>query len=140
MASTEIMDSITQIIILFGVGVPMSFIIDEIFENEIFNKIAYYSFIFIFFSFIYMSRQVYIKDKIIFNGINFFGLLFKSSSFLISEIDEIYLNQNDEDYFEIKIKIKDNSEFVIKKLPNKNPALAELELIKEHIKLAQNEN
>lgn len=133
----ELLDSIWQVVLLICFAF-FSYIIGEIFSNKIYNEIIFYFFIALLFSIMKLSRIVSIKKDVVKKGIyiGFIGLIYTIESFRVSEIKEVVLKQNNEDYFEIVAIKRDNSEFIIKKQPNKNPALKELELIKTHLNIS----
>jgi len=68
-------------------------------------------------------------------GIRLYPFILKKKKILISQINEVTITQDLENYFVISAILKNSRSFEIKKVPNKNPALKELDLIKAHLSL-----
>ncbi|WP_243471862.1 hypothetical protein [Winogradskyella sp. MH6] len=132
----QILDIIYQVLLLLFSLAPI-FSTVELFESELLNKIISYIFIVFILGLIKLSNRTSIYNGFVIKEIysNFFGTLKTIKKFRVSEIEEIFLNQNDELYFEITAKMKNNEKFILNKLPNKNPALKELELIKGYFRI-----
>ena len=128
-------EAIYQILFLALSFFPI-FSIDNLFETEIANKILSFLLIIIVFSILKLSKRISIINGYIIKDIYspFFRTLRELDKFRISDIEDLFLNQNEDLYFEITAKIKNRQPFVFKKIPNKNPAQKELELIKAYFK------
>lgn len=131
-----IFDAIYQVLLVLFSFVPIFYKV-ELFESELLNRIIYYIFIVFIFGLIKLSNRTSIYNGLVIEEIysNFFGTLKTIKKFRVSEIEDIFLNQNDELYFEITAKMRNNEKFIFKKLPNKKPALKELELIKGYFRI-----
>lgn len=131
-----IFDAIYQVLLVLFSFVPIFYKV-VLFESELLNRIIYYIFIVFILGLIKLSNRTSIYNGFVIKEIysNFFGTLKTIKKFRVSEIEEIFLNQNDELYFEITAKMKNNEKFIFNKLPNKNPALKELELIKGYFRI-----
>ncbi|MFD2727561.1 hypothetical protein [Hyunsoonleella rubra] len=132
----EILDSISQVLLFFCSFLP-SFVLNNLVENQTISDIISYLFIFGVISIMKISRRVSISNNLLVKDIYtlFLGRLRKVESFPISEIEKIELAQNNDLYFEIVAKKKDGKISFIKKMPNKNPAMVELERIKSYINI-----
>lgn len=132
----QILDVIYQFLLFFLSLVPV-FSTKELFESEFLNNIIYYIIIVFFLGLIKLSNRTSIHNGFLIKEIHsiFFGTLKTVEKFRVSEVEDIFLNQNDELYFEITAKMKKGKQFIFKKLPNKNPALTELELIKGYFRI-----
>lgn len=132
----QILDIIYQVLLLLFSFIPI-FSTLELFESNLLNKIIYYIVIVFILGLIKLSNRTSIYNGFVIKEIysNFFGTLKTIKKFHVSDIEDIFLNQNDELYFEITAKMKNNEMFIFKKLPNKNPALKELELIKGYFRI-----
>ena len=131
----EVFDAIVQILFVFASFAPL-FWFDDQFENDILNKVAYYLIIFVTIAIIKTSKRISIHNGFVEKDIHvlFLGSIKKIERFPISEIEDIYITQNDERYFEITAKRKQGSNFIFRTLPNRNPAQEALEVIKAHFK------
>ena len=105
----------------------------NILSNDMVSSVLFVS----IYTFLRSSRKVILKNKTIIAGVEYLGFLFKKESFPISDIKEIVLNKNEELYFELAINRNNNKRLIVKKMPNKNPAAAQLKLIEDHIKQAE---
>ena len=131
----QMFDAIYQTLFFFASFVPL-FSFDNLFENNILNKAVYYLIIFATIALIKISKRVSIHNGFVEKDIQvlFLGSIKKIERFPISEIEDIYINQNEDLYFEVTAKRKQGPDFIFRALPNKNPALEELEVIKAHFK------
>ncbi|MGY0406678.1 hypothetical protein, partial [Pseudoalteromonas sp. SYSU M81241] len=59
---------------------------------------------------------------------------------LIAEIKDVIITQDLENYYVISAIHYNNTSFEIKKIPNKNPALKELDLIRTYLNLNSHKN
>lgn len=132
----QILDIIYQVLLLLFSFIPI-FSTLELFESNLLNKIIYYIVIVFILGVIKLSNRTSIYKGFLIKEIYsiFFGTLKTIKKFHVSDIEDIFLNQNDELYFEITAKMKNNEMFIFKKLPNKIPALKELELIKGYFRI-----
>ena len=83
------------------------------------------------------SRSVNLKDDVITKGIYIFpfGYIKKEFQIPISNIDNLIIKQNEKLYYQILIQANDNSSYVLKSIPNKNPALKEMDRVKKVLNL-----
>ena len=88
---------------------------------------------YLFYQILVSTRSVDLKDEIITKGVYIFpfGYIKKYYQIPISDIDDLIIKQNEKLYYQILIKLKNNSTYVLKSIPNKNPALKEMERIKK---------
>ncbi len=128
-------DAIYQVLFFLLSLIPL-FSFENIFENDLLNKLLHYLLIAVVISVIKISKRISIHNGVVEKDIHmlFLGSIKTIQRFPISEIEEIYLNQNEERYFEISTKRKHGPDFIFSTLPNKNPALKQLEVIKAHFK------
>ncbi|WP_298894845.1 hypothetical protein [uncultured Psychroserpens sp.] len=136
LSDEQLFDAIYQTLFFFLSFIPL-FLFEDLVENEILNKAIYYILILVVISAIKISKRVSIHNGFVVKDLHtlFLGSIKKMAHFPISEIGDIVLNQNEELYFEITAKRKNGTDFIFKTLPNKNPALKELELIKSHLRI-----
>ena len=134
--SHELLDSISQVILLF-LCVPLFIISDNFIEKENIPDWIGSLPIILFLSLLKVSKETSIHNGLIKKEFHLFFYIYTIEKFPIKEIDEIVLEQNDELYFEIIIKRKNKKKFIVKAIPNKNPALKELELVKSYININQ---
>ena len=134
-SSNNVFSSMTQVVLILSYIILSSFIDIPFAQNAIFNFIFKFIQIAFFFFIISLSHTTYIRNGYIIKGIHiiYIGNLKRIFSLPISEIENVYLKQNGELYFEIVAKRTNGDEFVLKKLPNKNPANAEQELIRNYL-------
>ncbi len=125
----------TQVVLILSYVILSSFIDIPFAQNAIFNFIFKFISIAFFIFIVTLSHTTYIRNGYVIKGIHiiYIGNIKRIFSLPISEIENVYLKQNSELYFEIVAIRNNGDEFVLKKLPNKNPANAELELIRNYL-------
>lgn len=130
----RILDFIWFFILLMAFGI-ISIPFEGLFEKEAHNKAFDFIIAFLFFSILYMTRISFIKDGYLVKGVKLSSLIFNKEKILVTDIKKVEINQDLENYFVISAIHYNNTSFEIKKIPNKNPALKELDLIRTYLNL-----
>ena len=127
----------TQVVLILSYIILSSFINFPFAQSAIFNFIIQFISIAFFIFIVTLSYRTYIRNGYIIKEIHiiYIGNIKRIFSLPISEIENVYLKQNSELYFEIVAIRNNGDEFILKKIPNKNPANAELELIRNYLSL-----
>lgn len=127
----------TQVVLILSYIILSSFINFPFAQSGIFNFIIQFISIAFFIFIATLSCRTYIRNGYIIKEIHiiYIGNIKRISSLPISEIENVFLKQNSELYFEIVAIINNGDEVVLKKLPNKNPANSELEKIRDYLSL-----
>ncbi|MDC9723998.1 MAG: hypothetical protein PSN34_14675 [Urechidicola sp.] len=121
--------------ILFGNYALYDLFIFE--DNSVLSGLVSLVISYLFYQILISSRSVNLKDEIITKGIYIFplGYIKKHYQIPISDIDDIIIKQNEKLYYQILIQSKDDTTYLLKSIPNKNPALKEMERIKKILNL-----
>lgn len=130
----RILDFIWFFILLMVFGI-ISIPFEGLFEKEVHNKAFDLIIAFLFFSILHMTRISFIKDGYLVKGVKLSSLIFNKKKILVADIKKVEINQDLENYFVISAIHYNNTSFEIKKIPNKNPALKELDLIRTYLNL-----
>ncbi|MDH7912682.1 hypothetical protein [Winogradskyella sp. SYSU M77433] len=135
----KILDFIWFFILLIVFGI-ISIPFEGLFEKEVHNKAFDFIMAFLFFSILYMTRITFIEGGYIVKGIKLSSFILNKQKILIAEIKDVIITQDLENYYVISAIHYNNTSFEIKKIPNKNPALKELDLIRTYLNLNSHKN